>query len=361
MKPRFGNVPKNGYASNAGCGKGCAKGVPTILDVAMLAGTSKSTVSRYLNGGSISSAKATKIEQAIRRSGYSPNVNARRLVQSRSNMLGIVFDDISNYVYGDMMAGIQAAARRLGYGCMFYSRATDGKREGDFLSLMSSCTVDGLIFIGLGRRDKGEVCQLERSGCPIVLVGDGCGTKTLAAVDVDNTLGTEQETAYLIRQGHRRIAYLQGPDEMPAAAARLKGYLNALQAAGIPADPALIRQVSWTVRDANRCVSQLMVEQSFTALIGSNAFSTYGALLALLDGGRRVPEDVALAGFDEHPLCENVRPGITTLKQPFFEIGEAAVERLVQNVGADKPAGGTILMQPELLIRGTTEQKGERS
>lgn len=335
--------------------------MPTIHDVALLAGTSKSTVSRYLNGGSISSSKAAEIEQAIRRSGYSPNVNARRLVQSRTNMLGIVFDDIANYVYGDMMAGVQAAARRLGFGCMFYSRATDGKRETDFLSLLSSCTVDGLILIDLGRRDKSEVRQLERSGCPIVLVGDGCGTETLAAVDVDNTQGTERETAYLIRQGHRRIAYLQGPDEMPAAAARLKGYLNALHAADIPVDPALIRQVSWTVRDANRCVTRLMAEQPFTALIGSNAFSTYGALLALEDGGRRVPENVALAGFDEHPLCEHVRPGITTLKQPFFEIGEAAVERLVQGFEAEKPAGGTILMQPELLVRGTTEQKGVRA
>lgn len=128
----------------------------TILDIAVQAGTSKSTVSRYLNGGSISQQKAEQIEAAIVRSGYSPNVNARRLVRSQSNMVGIVFDDISNYVYGDMMAGFQDAARAHGFNCMFLSRATGNRIEADFLPLVSSSMVDGLIFVSMGRRLPGK-------------------------------------------------------------------------------------------------------------------------------------------------------------------------------------------------------------
>lgn len=326
----------------------------TILDIAVQAGTSKSTVSRYLNGGSISQQKAKQIEAAIVRSGYSPNVNARRLVRSQSNMAGIVFDDISNYVYGDMMAGFQDAARVHGFNCMFLSRATGNRIEADFLPLVSSSMVDGLIFVSMGRRLPENVRLLEQSGSPIVLVGDAGGTGMLPDVDVHNSRGTEEEVAYLIARGHRRIAYLQGPSSMPASQTRLEGYLRALEQADIAPDKALICQVSWTIKDAYRRVSELIKETSFTALVGSNAYSTYGGLLAVTDSGRRVPEDVAVAGFDDDPICEHTRPGITTLKQPFHRIGETALETLLARIAGEESTGAPALIMPELIVRGTT-------
>ena len=319
----------------------------TIMDIAARAETSKSTVSRYLNGGSISQVTANRIRRAIKELEYQPNVNARRLVNSRANAIGIVFDDISNYIYGDMMAGIQSAAREFGYTCLFLSRASERALESESLSLFASSMVDGLILVTFAQRDPQDVRLLRESGLPIV--------------DVDNLNGTQAEVEMLIRQGHRRIAYLQGPDNMPAAHSRQRGYLRALECAGIEADRNLIVRVNWTVKDAYRTVSRLVQEQSFTALVGSNASSTYGGLQALMDAGKRVPQDVAVAGFDDDPICEHTRPSITTLSQPLAQMGRIAANQLVSRIrgGPDNVCATYVL--PTMMLRETTpKQESER-
>ncbi|HIU20073.1 MAG TPA: LacI family DNA-binding transcriptional regulator [Candidatus Limiplasma stercoravium] len=333
----------------------------TIMDIAARAETSKSTVSRYLNGGSISQVTANRIRRAIKELEYQPNVNARRLVNSRANAIGIVFDDISNYIYGGMMAGIQSAAREFGYTCLFLSRASERALESESLSLFASSMVDGLILVTFAQRDPQDVRLLRESGLPIVLVGDAAGEAGLPTVDVDNLNGTQAEVEMLIRQGHRRIAYLQGPDNMPAAHSRQRGYLRALECAGIEADRNLIVRVNWTVKDAYRTVSRLVQEQSFTALVGSNASSTYGGLQALMDAGKRVPQDVAVAGFDDDPICEHTRPSITTLSQPLAQMGRIAANQLVSRIrgGPDNVCATYVL--PTMMLRETTpKQESER-
>lgn len=328
----------------------------TILDIAERAGTSKSTVSRFLNGGSISPAKAGKIQRAIKELDYRPNVNARRLVNSRTNAIGIVLDDISNYIYGNMMAGIQEAAAQKGYAAMFFSRASDHSTEADALSLFGSSTVDGLILVTFAQRDPAQVRTLRESGFPVVLVGDAAGESGLPTVDVDNLYGTQAEVEMLIRQGHRRIAYLRGPDNMPAARSRLLGYRRALEGAGIPAAEELIVPVNWTVNDAHRVVERLVQEQEFTALVGSNAYSTYGGLQALMDAGRRVPEDVAVAGFDDEPICAHTRPGITTMDQSLKQIGRIAAGQLIARIRGDAECTCATYVQPAMVLRDTTQR-----
>ena len=335
----------------------------TILDIAMKAGTSKSTVSRYLNGDRVSPQTAENIRRVIRRTGYSPNVNARRLVKNQSFMLGVIFDDIANYTYGGMLDGVQKAARARGYNPLFLSRASDQRQETDFLQLITSSMVDGLIFITLGRRQAEPTRRLRESGLPIVLVGDGGGEAGLPRVDVDNREGTRREVQYLIRQGHRRIAYLKGPDDMPAAHAREEGYRAALSEGGLPFDPALLVQTPWSVQEAYRAVRALAEKESFTALVASNAYSAYGSFQALCDAGLNVPGDVAVAGFDDDPLCEYVRPGITTMRQPISAMGAAAVEKLIARIDGDQEDTAPLRIQPELIERGSTKinQEGERN
>lgn len=326
----------------------------TINDIAAFAGTSKSTVSRYLNGGSISQDVSDRIGKAIEELDYRPNVNARRLVKSRTNVIGIVFDDISNYIYGDMMAGIQKAAGRRGYSCIFLSRAAEGQQEADYLSLFQSSTVDGLVCVTFARRQPEQVRALRESGLPVVLVGDPAGETGLPTVDVDNMNGTMAEVAQLIRQGHRRIAYLQGPEMMPAASSRRRGYLHALENAALDVDPALIRQVSWTVQDAYAVVTDMLKTTQFTALVGSNAYATYGALQALLDAGLRVPQDVAVAGFDDAPILEFAKPAITTLRQPLDQIGALATEQVIDRIQGTSGATYATYAMPAMVIREST-------
>ena len=326
----------------------------TINDIAAQAGTSKSTVSRYLNGGSISQTVSERIEKAIDSLGYRPNVNARRLVQSRTNMVGIVFDDISNYIYGDMMAGIQKAAGSHGYNCFFLSRATEKKEEEEYLYLFSSSMVDGLVCVSFGRRLPEQVRALRDCGYPVVLVGDVAGETGIPTVDVDNMAGTMAEVQYLIRQGHTRIAYLEGPESMPAAASRRRGYLQALEYAGITPDPKLIVRTGWTVRDAYATVKTLMEQEKFTALVGSNAYSTYGGMQALLDSGLRVPQDVAVAGFDDAPILEYAKPSITTLDQPLYQMGELATEQVIARIQGQPGNSCATYAMPTLVMREST-------
>ena len=325
----------------------------TINDIAAYAGTSKSTVSRYLNGGSISQTISGRIEKAIVELGYQPNVNARRLVKSCTNVIGIVFDDISNYIYGDMMAGIQQAASRLGYGCIFLSRGRE-KRESDYLSMFQSSSVDGLVCVTFGKRDAEQVRLLHDSGMPIVLVGEAAGEADVPTVDVDNMGGTMAEVRWLITQGHQRIAYLQGPDNMPAAISRRRGYLQALENAGITPDPDLIVKAGWSVKEAYEAVRELAAKERFTALVGSNAYSTYGGLQALLDAGLRVPQDVAIAGFDDAPILQYAKPAITTLHQPLFQMGEMATEQVISRIQGKSGASCATYAMPKLVIREST-------
>lgn len=327
----------------------------TILDIATQAGTSKSTVSRFLNGESINARTAEKIRKAISSTGYTPNINARRLVKSRSYVIGVVFDDIANYTYGGMMDGVQRAAQEQGYDCMFLSRATDRSKEADYFRLITSSTVDGLIFTSLGRRDPGQTELLAASGLPCVLVGDAGQCGSLPAVDVDNLGGTQMEIEHLIRKGHQRIAYLVGPECMPAAGERLEGYIQALGRHGVPFDTDLVVPADWSVKDSYAVVKRLIRDASFTAIAASNAYSAYGAYLAVSDAGYRVPEDIAVAGFDDDPLCEHTRPGITTLRQPFPQIGQKAVELLIPRIERQDAEARVWKIMPELVVRGSTE------
>ena len=228
-------------------------------------------------------------------------------------------------------------------------------QEADYFRLVTSSTVDGLIFTALGRRDPKQTELLSAAGLPCVLVGDAGVSPSVPVVDVDNQDGTWMEIDYLIRKGHRRIAYLVGPEDMPAAGERLTGYLQALEQQGIPRDPRLVVPAGWSVQESYDVVEGLIRETEFTAIAASNAYSAYGAYLALCDAGFRVPDDIAVAGFDDDPLCEHTRPGITTLKQPFPQIGQRAVELLIPLIERQSVEPKTWKIMPELVIRGSTE------
>lgn len=328
--------------------------LPTILDIADKASTSKSTVSRYLNGGSVGKKTANAIELAIEELGYTPNVNARRLVSQKSQIIGVVLDDISDYIYGAILSGIQTVAHQHGYICTFFSRKPTGASEASYLDLFTSRQVDGLLFATFRKRDGGEVDQLAESGQPIVLIGEHSGVLRLPSVDVDNQSGTTEEINHLIRLGHRRIAYLAGPDQMSASASRLRGYERALAMHGIALDASLIEETGWTVQDGEAAAKALLKRTQFTALVGSNAFCTYGAMQALQTAGLCIPEDVAVAGFDDDILMSLSKPPITTLAQPFMRMGSVAVEQLVPLMQGESELYSTIYVQPKLILREST-------
>lgn len=321
----------------------------TIIDIANLANTSKSTVSRYLNGENVRPATAEAIEEAIEKLDFRPNINARRLVTNKTNVIGVVLDDISNSYYSDMLSGIQAVAGRKGYVCTFYSRASNNKKETDYLNLFREGQVDGLLLGTFQVRDPEEVKVLAESGYPIVLIGDNADNKNIDYVDVDNKQGTIEEVNYLYALGHRKIAYLRGPKNMSGANRRAEGFIEGMTNLGL--DPNMMIDVEWTVEGGYEATRKLLRDQSFTALLCSNEFCAYGAITALKDAGLRVPSDVSVAAFDDGTLAMFTEPTITTVKQPFRNLGEMAVKLIVDSINSASTAKARILLHPPIIER----------
>lgn len=325
----------------------------TIIDIAELARTSKSTVSRYLNGGNIKASTAQAIDEAIRKLNYSPNINARRLVTNKTNVIGVVLDDISNPYYSEVLSGIQTVAGKNNYVCSFYSRTSNNKEESDYLSLFREGHIDGLILGTFRVRDEKQVAQLAESGYPIVLIGDCAENKNIDCVDVDNKQGTIDEVKYLHALGHREIAYLRGPRHMSGANFRAEGFVKGMKACGL--DPKMMADVEWTVKGGYDATKKLLAEHKFTALLCSNEYCAYGAITALRDEGIRVPEDISVAAFDDGTLAQFTEPSITTVKQPFKNLGEMAVKHLVDILANDSTAKTSILLHPQLIERASCD------
>jgi DNA-binding LacI/PurR family transcriptional regulator len=324
----------------------------TIIDIAELAGTSKSTVSRYLTGGTVKKKTAASIEAAIESLQYTPNINARRLVQSKTNVIGVVFDDISMYFYAEIMQGIQDVANQNQYVCNFFSRANCNRRESDFLSLFAQGQVDGIVFATFRQRDAQEIAEIAAAGLPVVLLGSRADHSGISHVDVDNRLGISELVGYLSSLGHRRIAYLNGPEAMPAALSRLDGYIQGIRNCDLPFEKSLVVDIPWSVEGGRSAVHELAARrETYTALIGSNEFCAFGAARAMQAAGLRVPDDVSVAGFDDSPLLQYASPCITTLRQPFLQMGQMAVKQLMARLLDPQATPASIYLQPKLMVR----------
>lgn len=326
----------------------------TIIDIAKMAQTSKSTVSRYLNGGSVKPSTAQAIERAIKALDYSPNINARRLVTNRTNVIGVVLDDISNFYYSEVLSGIQSIAMKNNYVCTFYSRASYNKEEYDYLNLFREGHVDGLIMGTFQTRDEKQVDLIAESGYPIVFIGDCAGNKNIDCVDVDNKQGTIDEVKYLYSLGHREIAYLRGPVCMSGANYRLKGFIRGMESCGL--DPKMVMEVEWTVKGGYEATRKLLKGNKFTALLCSNEYCAFGAIECLKDEGIRVPEDISVAAFDDGTLAMYTEPSITTVKQPFRDLGETAVKLLIDIMSNNRTTKSSILLHPILIKRASCDK-----
>lgn len=326
----------------------------TIKDVARLAHTSKSTVSRYLNGTAVHPDVAAAIRKAVTDLNYHPNMNARRLVMERTQVIGIVVDDISNRFYSQIFKGIREMLNAEGYDYVFYTWTRAHERELDFLRLLYEEQVDGLIFMSFVYRHREDVEAMRESPFPIVLIGHNADV-SISTVDVDNKAGVMETVQYLHRIGHRRIAFISGPEEAGASRARTSGYLTALEDLAIEGSPALMQMSDWTHEGGYHAMKHLLRLGGFTAVIASNDESAIGAMTCMQEQGYAIPRDFSVVGFDDIDISRWIFPALTTVRQPFENIGQTAAQLLMRGIKAtlaDPPP--SMLLKPELIIRNST-------
>ena len=325
----------------------------TIQDIARVAGVSKSTVSRVLNGAAVvRPEKRQAVLDAVGRLKFQPNVVARSLANGRSMTIGVLTQLIGSPFYDTISQGVVAGLNDTGYSPIFVDGQWRKKEEVAAIQALLGRRVDGLILIG-GDVPGDEIAAL-CDGLPTVVVARRLNQNQHHCVYMDNVDGGRQATQHLIDNGHRRIAMIQGLPHHADAVDRFAGYQQALQKANIPIDRNLILDGDFSAESGVAAVEQLLSRSApFTAIFAANDIMAFGARLALHRRGVRAPEDVSLVGFDDQMEAAFVTPPLTTIRQPAREMGERVARDVLAMIHGESLASTSF--RGQLIIRESVE------
>jgi LacI family transcriptional regulator len=319
----------------------------TILDIARLAGVSTATVSRVLNQKQDVDPKTReRVLRTMEEQGYVPNIAASGLAGRRSRLLGALVPSLTWPLVPELMRGVGEVVGSTSYELILYS-VSDVNHEKDHSDVIDRIVgtrlAAGLLAVFPGPSAK-HLAELHSLDFPVVLIDDqGKLPDETPWISVDNRLGAYEATRHLIGLGHRRIAHIQGPLKYQVSHDRYQGYCDALSEAGISLDPSLVREGDFMPPSGRNCANaffDLPVESYPTAIFAGSDYMAYGAISAAEQRGLRVPKDLAVVGFDDNPSSAHMEPALTTVRQPFYEMGRRATEILLALVDAPRPVNG---------------------
>jgi LacI family transcriptional regulator len=338
---------------------------PTIKDIAGLAGVTPATVSLALNGNSrISDETRAKVAKIAKDLNYSPNYMARGLVGSQSKTLGLVITSILNPFYPELAKGIEDKALELGYTVILCSTAHDHRLQSRYIDLLRSRGVDGIVFGSVQVNDP-DLKPLIDDGFPFVLVNRRLRNRRLDQrtdwVVLDNVAGGYMAMQHLLKLGHEKIAVVAGPMNISTAWERTEGARQAMDEAGIELDPALVLQCDFSTERAYAATKKLLVGRSRpTAIFSQTDYMALGVREAVFDAGLRIPEDIALVGFDNIAAGALRGVELTTITQKKYEMGTMAIELLCKRISNPTAPLNQIVLPPEILIRRSCGYRQER-
>jgi DNA-binding LacI/PurR family transcriptional regulator len=329
----------------------------SLQEVARVAGVSPSTVSRAISRPDMVNAETReRVEAAVRELGYQPSRVARRLrvAHGYSDLIGLVIPDLQNPFFADLARGVEDVAARHGYTVLIGNSDESVEKEARYLNAMQAEAVDGII-LPPSCEGRSAAIDLARAGVPLVCVDRRLDKARVDTVVVDNVRGAAEATEHLIALGHRRIGYLEGKQGVSTSRERLEGYHTALARSGIEKDPALVLAGDSRPESGRRLAAKLLESADRpTALVVGNGMMTLGALEAIHARGLRIPEDVAVVGYDDMPWALALTPALTVVRQPGYELGSRAMELLRQRIREPARSITTVMLQPELVVRGSS-------
>ncbi|MFP8904542.1 LacI family DNA-binding transcriptional regulator [Streptomyces atacamensis] len=331
---------------------------PTIHDVAREAGVSRGTVSRFLNGGhNVSPAAADAVRAAIRRTGYVVNRHARSLITGRSDSVAFLLTEPQEKLFEDpnfnvLLRGCTQALAAHDIPLLLMIAGTPAERR-RVIRYVTAGHVDGVLLVSSHTGDP-MAEQLTKAGIPVVASGkpiDRSGrTGRIAHVAADDREGARDIVRHLVSLGRRRIATVAGPPDTPGGVDRLAGWREVLAEAGLPAGDDLVAHGDYS-RDSGRRAAAELLERApdVDALFVASDLMARGALTALEQAGRRVPDDVAVGGFDDSPAAVAGLPELTTVRQPWDRISTEMVRVLLGLIGGEEPSA--VILPTELVRR----------
>lgn len=330
----------------------------TIREVAEKAGVSITTVSHVVNNTRfVSEDVRMRVNDAIRETNYQPNALARSLRRGKTHTIGLIIPDSSNPFFAEVGRAVEGEAFAKGYSVIFCNTEGNPVREDFYLDVLAKKQVDGIILVSGGRPSQSFI-QVHDRQTPLVIVDRDSSDLAIDTVLTDNLGGGLLATQHLISLGHKRIACLTGPSSVSPSAQRVNGYKQALQEAGLPYDESLVCRGDYTAAAGWTHGRELIkMANRPTAIFACNDMMAIGVLRAAAETGIRVPEDLALVGFDDIELAAYANPGLTTIAQDKQKIGETAVNLLVEKIGDQEINGRREFLQPTLVVRKSCGSK----
>ncbi|WP_328665059.1 LacI family transcriptional regulator [Streptomyces sp. NBC_00659] len=331
---------------------------PTIHDVAREAGVSRGTVSRVLNGGHyVSPSAAEAVNAAIRRTGYVVNRHARSLITGRSDSVGFLLTEPQERFFEDpnfnvLLRGCTQALAAHDVPLLLMLAGTKDERR-RITRYITAGHVDGVLLVSSHSGDP-VAEELREAGVPLVACGKpiGLGSK-VSYVAADDRDGARDMVTHLLSLGRRRIGMVTGPLDTPGGVERLAGYREVLAEAGVEADDRLIASGDYSRASGEAGAEQLLDRApDMDAVFVASDLMAQGVLTALRKAGRRVPEDVAVGGFDDSPAATAATPALTTIRQPWDRISSEMVRVLLAQIGGEDPAA--VILPTELVRREST-------
>lgn len=323
----------------------------TVLDVAKRAGVSPMTVSRVVNSsGPVSPKLRTRVEKALKETGYVPNSVARNLRTKRTDTIGLVMPDITNPFFTHVVRGVEVAARDAGLLLLLTNTDQRPDEEARVVSMLLQRQVDGMLAIPAGTcAETARLCK--DAGVPLVIVDRRPETPgSIDVVRADSEGGAYELGKLLASLGHRYVAAITGPAYVPTAVDRAAGFSQAVQEEGLP--PPIILHGDFSLESGHEMTMELMkLDPRPTAVFAANNFLAIGTQHAVEELGLRVPEDVALVGLDDLPADMVTFPFLTVAAQPAEEMGRRAVALLLKRIKEPGAPPEEILLPTELTIR----------
>jgi LacI family transcriptional regulator len=336
----------------------------TIRDVARLAKVHPGTVSRALNSETralVNQETAQRVIRAAEQLGYRPNPIARGLKTNRSYTIGVLIPDITNPLFPPILRGIEDRLDDAGYTSLIVNTDNDAERERSHLEAMRARQVDGFIS-ATARLDRQLLAEIAASGTPLVLVNRSLEDGSVPAVTVNDRQGIRLAVEHVAALGHQRIAHVAGPQNTSTGHRRYLGFLEAMRSAGLEVPEQHVRFGRWfTEEEGVRACAELFDEaKDITALVAANDRLAIGCYDALELRDLRCPEDVSIVGFNDMPFVDRLRPPLSSVRVPQREIGTVAADLLLQRLGDGSQTAREILLEPTLIIRGSTAPPRQR-
>ncbi|MFD5593476.1 LacI family DNA-binding transcriptional regulator [Streptomyces griseorubiginosus] len=331
-------------------------GAPTLEEVAAHAGVGRGTVSRVINNAAgVKESTRQAVQRAVEELGYVPNLAARSLAGQRADAVALVLTEpdwrqFAEPFFSEIVRSLGDALADTGMQLMLTLIRSETERR-RFLEYARGGRVDGVLLMSVHADDR-LPDMLAEARLPTVLLGRRSGDEYVSYVDADNVGGARDAVSHLLKQGRTTIATITGPLDMYVAQCRLRGYQDALAQAGLTTSRSWVAESDFSEESGRRAMAELLERHpEIDAVLAASDTTAAGALRALRAAGRRVPEDVAVIGFDDFSLAQRTEPRLTTVRQPLEEMGRAMVRLLMEEMEDQSEAWRHVILRTKLVVR----------